>query len=170
MAFFAEKVRRKVPGNFTFLLMTDRNDLDDQIYRTFVGCGVADDKTPRAASGDDLEQLLKENHRYIFSLIHKFNKDVDPEAPIQRARRHHRDFRRGAPDAVRTAGPEHAACVAERGLHRIHRHAAVQTGRNHKAHLRRLRVAIRLQSVRGGRRDGQARLREPGREARRGAC
>jgi type I site-specific restriction-modification system R (restriction) subunit len=33
MAFFAEKVRRKVPGNFTFLLMTDRHDLDDQIYR-----------------------------------------------------------------------------------------------------------------------------------------
>jgi type I restriction enzyme, R subunit len=41
MAFFAEKVRRKVPGNFTFLLMTDRNDLDSQIYKTFVGCGVA---------------------------------------------------------------------------------------------------------------------------------
>ena len=51
MAFFAEKVRRKVPGNFTFLLMTDRNDLDSQIYRTFVGCGVADEHTPRAASG-----------------------------------------------------------------------------------------------------------------------
>ena len=81
MAFFAEKVRRKVPGNFTFLLMTDRNDLDDQIYRTFVGCGVTDDKTPRAASGDDLEKLLKENHRYIFSLIHKFNKDVNPKQP-----------------------------------------------------------------------------------------
>ena len=32
MAFFAEKVRRVVPGNFTFLLMTDREDLDDQIY------------------------------------------------------------------------------------------------------------------------------------------
>ena len=29
--------------------MTDRNDLDSQIYRTFVGCGVADDKTPRAS-------------------------------------------------------------------------------------------------------------------------
>ena len=81
MAFFTEKVRRKVPGNFTFLLMTDRNDLDDQIYRTFVGCAVADDKTPRAASGHDLEKLLKENHRYIFSLIHKFNKDVDPKQP-----------------------------------------------------------------------------------------
>jgi type I restriction enzyme, R subunit len=81
MAFFTEKVRRKVPGNFTFLLMTDRHDLDDQIYGTFVGCGVADDKTPRSAGGDDLEKVLKENHRYIFSLIHKFNKDVDPEEP-----------------------------------------------------------------------------------------
>ena len=79
MAFFAEKVRRKLEGNFTFLLMTDRNDLDGQIYKTFVGCGITDDKTPRAASGDDLEKLLKENHRYVFSLIHKFNEDVDPK-------------------------------------------------------------------------------------------
>ena len=81
MAFFAEKVRRKLEGNFTFLLMTDRNDLDSQIYKTFVGCSIADDQTPRAASGDDLEKLLKENHRYVFSLIHKFNKDVDPKQP-----------------------------------------------------------------------------------------
>ena len=81
MAFFAEKVRRKLDGNFTFLLMTDRNDLDSQIYGTFVGTGVADKRTPRAASGDDLERLLGENHRYVFSLIHKFNKDVDPSRP-----------------------------------------------------------------------------------------
>ncbi|MCY4585472.1 MAG: type I restriction endonuclease subunit R, partial [Bryobacterales bacterium] len=81
MAFFAEKARRKLEGNFTFLLMTDRNDLDGQIYNTFVGCGIADDNTPRAASGDDLEKLLKQNHRYVFSLIHKFNRDVDPERP-----------------------------------------------------------------------------------------
>lgn len=81
MAFFTEKVRRKVEGNFTFLLMTDRHDLDDQIYGTFVGCGITSDKTPRAAGGDDLEKVLKENHSYIFSLIHKFNKDVDPTQP-----------------------------------------------------------------------------------------
>ena len=81
MGFFAEKVRRKLEGNFTFLLMTDRNDLDGQIYGTFVGCGIADDNTPRATSGDDLERLLKQNHRYVFSLIHKFNKDVDPKQP-----------------------------------------------------------------------------------------
>ena len=35
-----------VPGNFTFVLMTDREDLDDQIWRTFVGCGAADEKNP----------------------------------------------------------------------------------------------------------------------------
>ena len=81
MAFFAEKVRRTVEGNFTFVLMTDRDDLDSQIYKTFVGCGVAGDQTPRAGSGRELEQLLKQNHRYVFSLIHKFNQDVKPDAP-----------------------------------------------------------------------------------------
>ncbi len=81
MAFFAEKVRRTVEGNFTFVLMTDRDDLDSQIYKTFVGCGVAGDQTPRAGSGKELEQLLKQNHRYVFSLIHKFNQDVKPDQP-----------------------------------------------------------------------------------------
>jgi type I restriction enzyme R subunit len=81
MAFFAEKVRRLVPGNFTFLLMTDRNELDSQIYKTFIGSGVVNDETPRASSGKELERLLKENHRYIFSLIHKFNQEVDPKRP-----------------------------------------------------------------------------------------
>jgi type I restriction enzyme R subunit len=76
MAFFAEKVRRVVPGNFTFVLMTDREDLDDQIFRTFVGCGVADEKTPRAKSGDDLKTLLGQNLRFVFSLVHKFNQTV----------------------------------------------------------------------------------------------
>ncbi|HXH91763.1 MAG TPA: type I restriction endonuclease subunit R [Thermoanaerobaculia bacterium] len=76
MAFFSEKVRRAVPGNFTFLIMTDREDLDDQIWRTFIGCGITDEMTPRAGSGKDLKALLAGNHRYVFSLIHKFNQPV----------------------------------------------------------------------------------------------
>jgi type I restriction enzyme R subunit len=84
MAFFTEKVRRKVPGNFTFLLMTDRHDLDSQIYGTFVGTGIATALTPRADSGETLEKLLRENHRYIFSLIHKFNKEIDPKHPYSK--------------------------------------------------------------------------------------
>jgi type I restriction enzyme R subunit len=76
MAFFAEKVRRVVPGNFTFVIMTDREDLDDQIWRTFIGCGVADEQTPRASSGAALREILQQNHRFVFSLIHKFNQEV----------------------------------------------------------------------------------------------
>jgi type I restriction enzyme R subunit len=81
MAFFAEKVRRTISGKFTFLLMTDRNDLDSQIYATFVGCGIADKQTPRASSGERLRELLRENHGFVFSLIHKFNQDVNPDHP-----------------------------------------------------------------------------------------
>lgn len=76
MAFFAEKVRRVVPGNFTFVVITDREDLDDQIWRTFIGCGVTDAKTPRASSGKDLKEILKKNLRFVFTLIHKFNQPV----------------------------------------------------------------------------------------------
>src|SRR5215813_10581170 len=76
MVFFAEKVRRVVPGNFAFVIMTDREDLDDQIWRTFIGCGVADEKTPRASSGATLREILQQNHRFVFSLIHKFNQEV----------------------------------------------------------------------------------------------
>ena len=81
MAFFAEKVRRTVGGNYTFVLMTDRDDLDTQIYKTFVGCGLADDETPRASTGRELALLLRQNHRFVFSLIHKFNQDVSPDEP-----------------------------------------------------------------------------------------
>jgi type I restriction enzyme R subunit len=74
MVLFSEKVRRHVPGNFTFVIMTDREDLDDQIWRTYVGCGMVDPKTtPRAGSGRELKKLLQENHSFIFTLIHKFN-------------------------------------------------------------------------------------------------
>jgi type I restriction enzyme R subunit len=76
MAFFAEKVRRVVPGNFTFLLMTDREDLDDQIWRTFIGCGVTGENTPRAGAGRELRDILRGNHRFVFSLIHKSNRPV----------------------------------------------------------------------------------------------
>src|SRR6185295_14833735 len=53
-----------------------REDLDDQIWRTFIGCGVTDEKTPRAASGKELQEILRGNHRFVFSLIHKFNQPV----------------------------------------------------------------------------------------------
>lgn len=35
MVFFCKKAFRKYTGNWTFVLITDRTDLDDQIYKTF---------------------------------------------------------------------------------------------------------------------------------------
>ncbi len=81
MVFFTRKVHRKLGGNFTFLICTDREDLDTQIYKTFAGCGLADnDRDPcRASSGEHLKELLGQHKAYIFTLIQKFNQDVDPE-------------------------------------------------------------------------------------------
>lgn len=74
MVFLCQKIHRKVKGNHTFLLVTDRSELDKQIYATFDGVGaLGEDKLVRATSGKDLQSLLKSNHRYVFSLIHKFN-------------------------------------------------------------------------------------------------
>ncbi len=81
MVMFTRKVHRKLGGNFTFVILTDRDDLDTQIYRTFAGCGVVDnDRDPcRASSGQHLGGLLAEHKSYIFSLIQKFNQEVDPD-------------------------------------------------------------------------------------------
>ena len=77
MLFFAQKTLRKIPGNWTFLIITDRLDLDDQIYKTFAAAGAVTEaeKAIRAQSGDHLQQLLQEDHRYIFTLIQKFHTD-----------------------------------------------------------------------------------------------
>jgi type I restriction enzyme R subunit len=75
MVFFAQKVLRRVPGNWTFVIVTDRVELDHQIARTFKETGAvsdADSKSCHAGSGAHLRQLLTENHRYVFTLIHKF--------------------------------------------------------------------------------------------------
>ena len=75
MSMFAQKVLRKLPGNWTFLVVTDRNDLDDQIYKNFasVGAVTEPENRVRAGSGEHLQQLLREDHRYVFSLIQKFH-------------------------------------------------------------------------------------------------
>ncbi|MBK5931955.1 DEAD/DEAH box helicase [Halochromatium salexigens] len=79
MVMFTRKVHRKLGGNFTFLVLTDRDDLDTQIYKTFAGCGVVDhDRDPcRAANGGHLQRLLGQHKSHVFSLIQKFHKDAD---------------------------------------------------------------------------------------------
>ena len=82
MVFFSRKVHRKLGGNFTFLVLCDRDDLDNQIYRTYAGCGVVGEQEEvRAGSGRHLKRLLGQHKAYVFSLIQKFNQDVLPDEP-----------------------------------------------------------------------------------------
>jgi type I restriction enzyme R subunit len=85
MVFFAQKVLRKVAGNWTFVVATDRVELDDQIAKTFKACGAvseAEGDECHASSSAHLRELLRGNHRYVFTLIHKFQ---TPEMLCDRA-------------------------------------------------------------------------------------
>lgn len=73
MVFLCQKILRALGGGYTFLLVTDRTELDTQIYNTFTSVGAVKDVNVKATSGEHLKELLKTDQRYIFSLIHKFN-------------------------------------------------------------------------------------------------
>lgn len=76
MVFLAQKIRRKFAGSPTFVILTDRDELNKQISDTFEACGCLGKVKARqfiASSGDDLIIKLNGNPSYIFTLIHKFN-------------------------------------------------------------------------------------------------
>lgn len=83
MVFLCEKIHRKLGGAYTFLIVVDRSELENQAYDTFSGVGVVADKDVIAGKKkgltgrEHLRELLSENHRYVFTLIHKFS--IDPK-------------------------------------------------------------------------------------------
>ena len=83
MLFLTQKIRRKFEGSPTFLVLTDRDELNKQISSTFENCGLLsnDAKKYIAGSGYDLKTKLKGNPSFIFSLIQKFN-DANAEPII----------------------------------------------------------------------------------------
>ncbi|HMT35942.1 MAG TPA: HsdR family type I site-specific deoxyribonuclease, partial [Chitinophagaceae bacterium] len=84
MVFVSQKIHRKFGGAYTFLIVVDRSELERQLYDTYTGVGAVTSKNVVASSRDNLRELLKENHRYVFSLIHKFSIDpkVESEYPL----------------------------------------------------------------------------------------
>ena len=82
MIFFSQKVLRKIPGNWSFVVVTDRKELDEQIYNNFVSTGVVTEGKAQADSSRHLRRLLTEDHRYIFTLIHKFRTGPGEEHPV----------------------------------------------------------------------------------------
>lgn len=82
MVFLAQKIRRKFEGSPTFVVLTDRDELNKQISDTFENCGLlGKTKTSQfiAASSNDLISKLQGNPSFIFTLIQKFNQ-TDVEA------------------------------------------------------------------------------------------
>ena len=76
MLFLAQKIRRKFEGSPTFLVLTDREELNKQISDTFENCGLLGEVKAQAfiaSSGEDLKAKLNANPSFIFSLIQKFN-------------------------------------------------------------------------------------------------
>jgi type I restriction enzyme R subunit len=82
MVFFTQKVLRKVLGSATFVIVTDREELDDQIAKTFKATGATAREDVRATSGEHLKELLRGNERYIFTLIQKFRNEPGQPYPL----------------------------------------------------------------------------------------
>lgn len=83
MIFYARKIWRKMTGNFTFLVVTDRDDLDGQIYRNFLNTEtVKKNEAARPKDSEELRNFLTQNKRIVFTLIHKFRYDKGKKYPI----------------------------------------------------------------------------------------
>ncbi|MBS1168636.1 MAG: hsdR [Proteobacteria bacterium] len=84
MLTFARKVLRTMPGAWTFVIVTDREELDKQISETFSACGAVTKGLDevRAGSKEHLKALLRGNERFVFTLIHKFGTAKGETFPV----------------------------------------------------------------------------------------
>lgn len=82
MIFYARKIFRKAGINYTFVIITDRDDLDRQIYKNFLDTGTvskADAAQPK--DSEQMRDMLRQNKRLVFTLIHKFRWDKGSKYP-----------------------------------------------------------------------------------------
>jgi len=83
MIFYARKIFRKQTGNFTFVVVTDRDDLDGQIYRNFLHTStVTKAEAAQPKNSEEMRQFLGQNKRLVFTLIQKFRWDKGKEYPV----------------------------------------------------------------------------------------
>ncbi len=76
MLWFTQKVLRRIPGAWTFVMVTDRTELDLQLHGEFADAGATSAEAQvHATSAEHLRELLAADHRYVFTLIHKFRID-----------------------------------------------------------------------------------------------
>jgi type I restriction enzyme, R subunit len=84
MLWFTQKVLRRVPGGWTFVMVTDRKELDEQLHGEFIdGGAVSREADVHAETASHLRELLRADHRYVFTLIHKFRlRESETEMPV----------------------------------------------------------------------------------------
>ena len=83
MIFLTRKVKRKIEGNFSFLIVTDRDDLDTQIFKNFVRTEVIGEKEEaKPANSKKLREYLQSEKPFIFTLIHKFGIEKGKKYPV----------------------------------------------------------------------------------------
>ena len=83
MIFYTRKIFRKLTGNFSFVVVTDRDDLDRQIYRNFLHTGaVKESELAQPSNSADLREMLGKNKRVVFTLIQKFRFDKGRDYPV----------------------------------------------------------------------------------------
>lgn len=74
MVWLTKWIRENVP-NSRVLIITDREELDDQIEKLFIG---VEEKIYRTTSGKDLIAKLNKNEKWLLcSLVHKFGRQSD---------------------------------------------------------------------------------------------
>jgi type I restriction enzyme R subunit len=83
MIFYVRKIFRKYTGNFSFVVITDREDLDGQIYRNFLDTGtVKKNEAARPKNSEEMREFLSRNMRIVFTLIQKFRWDKGKAYPL----------------------------------------------------------------------------------------
>lgn len=83
MVMLARKINHKAAGNFTFLVVTDREDLDTQIYKNFLRTEFITDKDQvQPANSKQLREYLQTNKTILFTLIQKFRYEKGEKYPV----------------------------------------------------------------------------------------
>ena len=83
MIFYVRKIFRRTVGNFTFVVVTDRADLDGQIYRNFLNTEtVSEAEAAQPKNSEEMRRFLGQNKRLVFTLIQKFRYDAGARYPL----------------------------------------------------------------------------------------
>ncbi len=119
-------IREPAMTNPTIVMVTDRNDLDDQLFGTFAGGRALLRQDPvQAESRAHLQELLdRASGGVIFTTIHKFTEE---HGIISETGQRRGDGRRSAPEPVRLHRRRRAldaGGTAQRDLRRLHGNAA----------------------------------------------